>query len=95
MALYEYANDAGEITTESFPMGEAPSAIQIGATVYRRRFSPFNNGTKMIHRASGHVEIDCARAMFEEPNPANPGGVSDAQRVRDGKAKTKACSTWV
>jgi len=94
MAIYEFESETGDRIEEEFPIGTAPAEVTRDGARYRRVISSFMANLNYEDQSLRERRLH-DRVLFEQPDPHNPGGLSDAELVKKGHAKTKDMSTWV
>lgn len=96
--FYPYESDAGGQALVLAPINAMPpKELFIGGVRHRRIIVGFRwsypNGQRPSSEADENARA--AEEFFHEPQPDNPGGMSNAELVKAGLATTKACSRWV
>lgn len=90
--VYEFKDEGtGELVEIDFSPERVPSigdSISYKGRLLTRIASRFMWGWNSQHAPRNDEDRKLAQMMFQAPNPANPGGVSDEQLVKNGEAVT-------
>lgn len=95
--IYEFEDTStGEVVLKEFSMRTVPhigDEIEDGPRKLRRLASSVQHRYANGENPRNDDDRRVARDLFEKP--PYPGAKSDAQLVKEGSAKTMACSRWV